>query len=121
MKAWEDRTTEEKEDIIHELCEDEFMQPDIYEDEEFWYVETAHSGCFIVPLFVCQDEKSVWDYCPEYCYPNEELGDIEKCTGCVGRFSAPGYMDCTDWMWAETLDELLDTMIDWADSGYEYH
>ena len=27
--------------------------------------------------------------------------------GWYGRYSAPGYMDCTDWTWADTEEELI--------------
>ena len=37
----------------------------------------------------------------DYC-ENRTCYSIEKGHGWVGRMSAPGYLDCTDWVWGES-------------------
>jgi len=41
-----------------------------------------------------------------------EVYSIEYRAGCIGRLSAPGYLDCTDWIWGDTEQEVSDALDD---------
>ena len=42
----------------------------------------------------------------EKCYYSDDMGEIvEEKTGYGARLSAPGYLDCTDWMVFDSIEE----------------
>lgn len=43
-------------------------------------------------------------------YVQGEIQTIETKTGWLGRMSAPGYLDCTEWEPGESEAELLETL-----------
>src|SRR5579859_6022313 len=66
-----------------------FMQAEITESRQWAKSETPEGTCFI-PI--------------EYYFA--ELGDLtEIVTGFGARLSAPGYLDCTDWVVFPTEEE----------------
>ena len=82
-----------------------FMKPDVFKGEA-WRVETTH-GTFFVPADVESDPDKLGDYVEGVI---EETP--EKVHGWLGRMSAPGYMDCTDWCFGETEEGVLEQLRD---------
>lgn len=67
-----------------------FMKPEITEDKMV-LVETD-AGDWLVPTDVYDPEK------PLDCTEGSELYRTEHVSGWFARLSAPGFLDCTDWM-----------------------
>jgi hypothetical protein len=91
-----------------------FMERETLEDD--CYVVDTIDGTYIVPLhvsgFVGDPETCDASELAEGLQPYVE-GKIGKRTPVelhrgvwVGRLQAPGYLDSTDWIWAETEEEL---------------
>ena len=85
-----------------ELCEeyakaDSFMEPQVELWDWFIY-EDEHGGTTAV------DHDYLHDI-PPMC-----IVDVieQRCTGYGARLSAPGYMDCTDWVVFDTEQEAID-------------
>ena len=58
----------------------------------------------------CDTDAERWSILKRYC-ENEEFWTIEKMENAwYGRWSAPGYLDCTAWMACKTKKELLDAL-----------
>lgn len=88
-----------------------FMQIEVLPRQAGACVDTLH-GIFYVPSQVygpiqlvappriaCQTLR---DYVPHaFC-----AGDVEPVTGYFGRYSAPGYLDCTDWSFNVSREKL---------------
>ncbi len=81
----------------------QFMQKEIHQCK-FRLVDTTH-GTVVVPDFV-DTGYNLEPYCEGKI---QEVGEWRD--GWVGRMSAPGYMDCTEWVYGETK-ELVDGMLD---------
>lgn len=92
-----------------------FLSPEVYQDRAY-SVETSE-GTYIVPMSVCGDlrcrgvhEKgsrrfeelsaSLRDYVGRGIESIEALP-----SGYVGRLSASGYLDCTEWAYYRTMRE----------------
>ena len=90
-----------------------FMQVEVSGPEN-WIVVDGPCGTEIVPCDICgslldydqfveetgSDEgyvQAAFEEISDYC-ENRECYSIEERTGYSGRLSAPGYMDCTEWM-----------------------
>jgi hypothetical protein len=84
-----------------------FMKPEV-QKLVMYHVE-SNEGDELVPEDVCGDlrEKNpniVWTDGPVFAVSDytdakpEEIKSIERKEGYYSRLSAPGYLDCTDWM-----------------------
>lgn len=99
-----------------------FMRPAVYHGAV--YLIDGPNGVDLVPADVasCSVEpgqtltedddgfsaalRALADYC------ESGATEIECRVLFYGRYSAPGYMDCTDWHWADTEAELLEVLHD---------
>lgn len=83
-----------------------FMQPVVYQSDYF-AIETTH-GTEIVPCdLVCRGAittSKLADYLEGKPLNPEEI--VVASPGWVGRMSAPGYLDCTDWIAGKTEQEI---------------
>lgn len=99
-----------------------FMQPDVYETD-YLYVDGPYGG-EIIPCDVvdydpsqwpkqgdCEDDRTVPAELRDYCQ-NKWAYEIVRKHGWVGRMSAPGYLDCTDWIGGESEREVRDQLAD---------
>lgn len=89
------------------------MRVEISESED-WIVVDGPCGTECIPCFVCGEILDYDEYVGQYgCddgytdaafaeiaeyAENGECYTIEQVTGYAGRLSAPGYIDCTEWM-----------------------
>lgn len=79
-----------------------FMELEI--ESAFGAVEcvTEHGVTFYVPSYFAGEDLQ--DFAPEYA-----IGRIVETrpllSGYLARLSAPGYLDCTDWVWASSKRE----------------
>lgn len=115
------------------MSRDSFMQPEILAKGSHWAVECYHGETHYVPADVvpvpeqfkpgaafapgnsrAEDEvflilaAQLRDYLPA------EAERIEVTPpGYLGRYSAPGYMDCTDWSFDTNLSSLRRTLRDY--------
>jgi hypothetical protein len=101
-----------------------FMRPVIYQGDYF-LIETTHGTEFIpgdvlgefpgapeIGQTLDRDDdtnerwswiiKAVRDY-----IEGNHIESIERRTGYYGRYSAPGYTDCTDWHWGDSEASVL--------------
>jgi len=91
-----------------------FMQPEIYE-ASYWEVD-GNCGVDIIPEFVHPtlpvdaSDKEVKAQIPQLMEFTEstEIYGAEIHTGFIGRYSAPGYMDCTPWVSGSTEREVAE-------------
>lgn len=87
-----------------------FMQRQVYQGE-FYLVEFDNGSTECVPVQVSghvETNGELADYVEGRV--DDPEGEPELHTGFYGRFSAPGYMDRTDWVWAETEQEVIDQL-----------
>lgn len=75
-----------------------FMKQEITGLEHGFRVETT-VGTWYVPSSVETDLTKLADYVEGTIRAPE---DVEEVYGYFGRMSAPGYLDCTDWIFDET-------------------
>lgn len=94
-----------------------FMEPELCKGE-FYLVETE-CGTELVPIDVC----GTLDLDPPHGYDEgykpatiralrdylegSRIDEIVLESGWYGRYSAPGYMDCTSWSWAKSRKALV--------------
>lgn len=112
-----------------------FMQLDI-QCGGYYLIETRDGTSLVPDGVVSVDLESGWnddleewssdivaafaDYVEGDISPNDS---IEHKAGWYGRYSAPGYMDCTEWSWADSEEELrseLEDMYGESDDSHEY-
>ena len=84
-----------------ELCEeyakiDSFMEPQVT-DKRWWFVIESEDGILYSP----DSEPVVFD-------ENARVWSVDHTVGYGARLSAPGYMDCTDWVVFDTEQEAID-------------
>lgn len=86
-----------------------------------WYAVETRNGTDYVPASVCGSlpipvgeecgpEDSVWEYVCQQVHQYCEGKPLSvECIGeqWAARYSAPGYMDCTDWVLADTEEEAV--------------
>lgn len=99
-----------------------FMRPFVYQGD-FYLVEGDH-GTDLVPVDVVgdiglatgytvdiDDGSSIWvpaiNALMDYTDNGADITSIERMHGFYGRYSAPGYIDATDWTWGNTESEVL--------------
>lgn len=94
-----------------------FMHPHV-EYTSFYLVET-NEGTELIPQDVCgavTDPRQLQPYCNGAVDFDGDIPAAEQVpelrTGWIGRYSAPGYMDCTEWCHAHTEAELWEELID---------
>lgn len=80
-----------------------FMEPETYYGE--YYEIDGNEGTFAVPAEVTgkldvEDLEAFRDY-----YPGNRIESVRKEHGWLGRLSAPGYLDATDWTPYDADDE----------------
>lgn len=80
-----------------------FMQQEVTGPQSGWRVETT-AGTWYVPGDVESDRDSLDDYVEGKIQDPDE--DVTAVFGYFGRMSAPGYLDCTDWTFGETEEEV---------------
>ena len=81
-----------------------FMTRDIYSGR-YYAVSVEHGSTAYLPADVCSPEDVA-----EYVEGRVDLDEdgepiVETLIGVLGRLSAPGYMDCTDWTTYGSVDE----------------
>jgi hypothetical protein len=96
------------------------MVPEYIEDTPF-EVET-NCGTFVVLSELVGDDPELGDFKDYVEGEPEEFTRLDP--GIVYRLSAPGYLDCTDWNYAETMEEAkeqIESMYDVdPDTGEEF-
>lgn len=86
-----------------------FMKPEI--EHGAWHICETDTGTCIVPADLCAGNSAdVLMYCDATV-----VYEVETKEGYGARFSAPGYMDCTDWAFFEQLDEACEFLFEWTD------
>lgn len=94
-----------------------FMRPYIYQG--VIYLIDGPNGVDMIPADVCgeipmpvdpsdptrDESKAVLAVARDYM-KNEEVWGIELQTGFFGRYSAPGYIDATDWTWGVSAEDV---------------
>lgn len=97
-----------------------FMEPEIYHGTA-WCVETE-TGCYYVPTDVEPDGRGeqLAQYAPEgLLCANPTIICVTRVTGWLGRLSAPGYLDCTDWCMFDSEQDAIDALSDEDDGDDE--
>lgn len=93
-----------------------FMQVEVSGPEE-WIILDGPCGGELIPCDVCGHLPTYAEFADEYegdnldedyadaCFAvvrdyceNPEVMEIEQVSGYAGRLSAPGYLDCTEWL-----------------------
>lgn len=87
------------------------MQAQWYETD-FWRVETS-IGTEIVPMEVESDPARLAPYVEGTIESVED--DVHSEHSWLGRLSAPGYLDCTDWVTGETEKDVKEALADLYD------
>lgn len=98
-----------------------FMKLQTIKDQ--WYVVEGREGTDYLPLSVCGElggfpnGETVDDDHPQFTEWVAQIRDYTKCEKIdsiefIGEkfaacYSAPGYMDCTDWMLGDTEEEAI--------------
>jgi hypothetical protein len=88
-----------------------FMEPKI-EYGPYLEIETP-DGTWFLPADVAgltTDPAAVRDYVESMSDPADWTVTIK--TGWIGRLTAPGYMDCTDWSAYDSEQEAIDNLTD---------
>lgn len=79
----------------------------------YYLIEANHGETTLVPADVCNGETA-GDFAD---YVQGKIDDpdepVESTEGWYGRMSAPGYLDCTDWTWGETEQEVRATLTEY--------
>jgi hypothetical protein len=84
-----------------------FMQPVTYHGRYRLFETTA--GTELIPADVCDsDDPKDYADCLEGKFKDDELPEAVE--GYYGRYSAPGYMDCTSWHRADSEEALLEEL-----------
>ena len=102
----------EARDALDKEFKDNFMKPEIGFSDYVEY-ESKHNGTNILPAGRCHLElvddliKHVETETGE-----EDIIEAEIKTGFIGRLSASGYTDATEWTTGTTIKELADTLIE---------
>ena len=84
-----------------------FMQPETYHGP-YYVVDTGACGITFIPCDVhpgASDPAELRDYVESTSDPTG--WELEVKTGWLGRYQAPGYLDCTDWTPGDSEEELL--------------
>lgn len=95
-----------------------FMRPEIVESGYF-VVELENGESTIIPFFVCPESSDLQDF-EDYTDSRPVFAEVFE-SGYVWRLSAPGYMDCTDWICADSLKEAILDMLGMYGDGFDIH
>jgi hypothetical protein len=93
------------------------MRPVIYQGD--FYLIDGPEGRDMIPADVCgelpmpvdpedpsaAESRAILRVARDYM-ENDEVYSIELQSGFYGRYSAPGYMDATDWTWGDSAEEV---------------
>lgn len=85
------------------------MQPEITDKIQGWQIESM-SGTYFVPSFVEStavelNEQATTERLSQYV-PSGEVLSYEVVKGYFGRYSASGFLDCTDWSFSPNRRKL---------------
>ncbi len=83
-----------------------FMKPQYIEDSA--YMVESDQGPSIVPAHLVGPKPDLEDFA-DYCQGEPASFELLP-EGICYRLSASGYMDCTDWHYAKTLQEAKDDL-----------
>ena len=83
-----------------------FMRPEFIAGAGY-SVETTH-GTEFIPEDVCGPAHTTEDIADYIAGDTFGQFTLVRVSGVFWRLSAPGYMDCTDWSFAETLREAVE-------------
>ena len=92
-----------------------FMQRYVYNDA-YYLVESEHCDCGLVPADLVGENPSLEDFAD---YVEFRPASFERKEGWFGRYSANGYLDCTDWHWADTREALIEELDAYYGDGDE--
>ena len=108
-----------------------FMQPEIYRGRAY-VVECCHGETHVVPADVAGDVDSPdgtsWDADDKAFeslaarlrdYLPGQAESIEIKAGWLGRYQAPGYLDCTEWALYATAREAREELAEMYGDGTE--
>jgi len=110
--------------LLKQITED-FMKPEVFKDKGV-EIDTTH-GTFFFPSDVINPENlgfkgnettdkkviaDLWDDIGDYLevFKPDQIYSIRKINGWFGRYSAPGYMDATDWSFNTNKKSLMDDL-----------
>jgi len=101
--------------IINELNEEfknNFMKPKVLFSEYIEYEDREGATNFI-PVII-GEKLSMSDLIKhvQSLTHEEDIKQAERKIGYIGRLSASGYTDCTEWIAFDTVKELADSLID---------
>jgi hypothetical protein len=86
---------------------DSFMQPTMTDRQLVYEVDTTH-GIFFVPADVFNFSDDPEALAKElHNFVEGEVENVQRRYGYLARMSAPGYMDCTDWIFGTNKRELM--------------
>jgi hypothetical protein len=89
-----------------------FMVPEIIETE--WYeVEANHGETHVVPIDacgICVTQGECADYV-EGSIDDPDALTVRK-SGWMARLSAPGFLDCTDWITCDSYREAVEALLE---------
>ena len=91
----------------------DFMEPQVYEADGL-QVDTTQ-GIVFIPEVTMPKSADVPDFFPsikDYLEvdKSQDVYDIERIHGWFGRYSAPGYLDATDWIFGNTEEEVREEL-----------
>lgn len=106
------------------------MEQEITVKQRGWKVETRDAGTCFVPgdvvsaedfyaigVPICRvDSGDVFELLKKRLQDYVEGADfeeIEVVEGYFGRWSAPGYLDASEWTYGKTLREIKDALVEW--------
>jgi hypothetical protein len=95
------------------------MQPQVVFDK-WWKVETKNGTTFI-PVDVVGDNPKPSDFLDyidiDVCKTTPTPDDYEIVNGYGARLSAPGYLDCTEWVVFDTENQAREYLQEMYDDG----
>ncbi len=91
-----------------------FMQPQITH-EHFQIIETTKEGTIVTPE-VCAEYPGNDDAAKAY---DVEPSDVSIVFGWGARLSAPGFMDCTEWVVFDTKKEAAEHLLEMFEDGFD--
>lgn len=80
-------------------------------------IETTN-GTYFVPDESCTDKEYALQFAE--CFDVEDVEEVSIVSGFFWRFTLPGYTDCTEWGYAETLLEALRDVAGMYDSAEDF-
>ena len=83
-----------------------FMQRQITK-ARYWRVSANKGEQYIIPEFCAPTANDLHDYVEGTIdRDSDEMLMVEYAHGWIGRLSAPGFMDCTDWLEGASAEDV---------------